>query len=73
VHDVDSDEYTIGEGIDVEPAGTGQGKFVIDTHRGPRPGFALITAQAGIQICTSDQDVGKTVLMNALDSGSSPE
>jgi hypothetical protein len=33
----------------------------------------VIPANAGIQIPTSDQDVSKTVLMNELDSGSSPE
>jgi hypothetical protein len=33
----------------------------------------VIPVNAGIQICTSDQDISKTVLMNELDSGSSPE
>jgi hypothetical protein len=38
-----------------------------------RLGPTVIPAKAGIQICTSDQDVGKTDLINELDSGSSPE
>jgi hypothetical protein len=33
----------------------------------------VILAQAGIQICTTDQNACKTFLMNELDSGSSPE
>jgi len=50
-----------------------QGKFVLIIHSGPRPGFALIPAQAGIQIRLSDHDGKKNGLMKELDSGSSTE